>query len=236
MKIKKILFFSTILSALLSASCFVRAGDDSSISGNVALSSDYVWRGYSQTDEGAEISGGFDYENENGFSAGIWGSNVGFAPDADLELDIYANYGGKTDSDIGWNVGFIRYMYPDTMDSVSGDLDWNEYNASVSYNIFSASLNYSNDVYGSGETGIYYAFGVEYSLPEEFTLAAGLGFYDYDDSIFGDTVEDYHIGISKQYNELGFDLSYYDTNGAGSEFYGDKIAEGRLVFSVSKSL
>jgi uncharacterized protein (TIGR02001 family) len=148
---------------------------------------------------------------------------------------LYASYGSETASGFGWSVGFIRYMYPGTLDTVSGDLDWNEYNGSISYGIFSASLNYSNDVYGSGETGVYYTAGLEYGLPNDFTLAVGLGFYDYDESVFEDTVQDFHLGISKDFAGLGFDLSYYDTNGAGTDFYGD-VAEGRLVLSVSKSL
>ncbi len=235
MKTQKQLFLSILFSTLMGTSYLVQAEDGSPISGNVSLTTDYVWRGYSQTDEDPAISGGFDFESESGFSVGVWGSNVGFAPDADFEFDIYAGYGGETDAGLGWSVGFIRYMYPGTIDGVSGDLDWNEYNASASYGMFSASLNYSNDVYGLGETGIYYTVGLEYGLSNDFTLAAGLGFYDYDDSIFGDTVQDYHIGISKDFSGLGFDLSYYSTNGAGTDFYGD-VADGRLVISVSKSL
>ena len=59
-------------------------------SGNVALTTDYVWRGVSQTDEGPAVQGGFDYEHESGFSAGVWGSNVDFDGDTGV-IKIYCN-------------------------------------------------------------------------------------------------------------------------------------------------
>lgn len=205
---------------------------DYSISANVALTSDYVWRGYSQTDEDPAISGGFDYTHTSGFYAGVWGSNVGFAPDSDLELDIYAGFSKDLDNGINWDIGILRYNYPGT--SISGDIDWNEYHLSASYGIASASINYTNDVYGSGTTAIYYTFAMEYALPKDWTLAAGINLYDYDASLVNGSVVDYHLGISTTFAGLGFDFSYYDTNKTAADFYGANIAGGRLVLSMSK--
>ena len=58
------------------------------VSANVAFTSDYVWRGMTQSD-GPAIQGGFDYEADGGFYAGIWGSNVNFNDGAGSELDLY---------------------------------------------------------------------------------------------------------------------------------------------------
>src|SRR5262245_2646296 len=70
---------------------------DSSFSGNVALTSDYVFRGISQTQGDPAIQGGFDFTTNVGnapFYAGAWASNVDFgSPSAvhvPMELDIYA--------------------------------------------------------------------------------------------------------------------------------------------------
>ena len=202
------------------------------ISANVALTTDYVWRGYSQTDEDPAISGGFDYTDTSGFYAGIWGSNVGFAADTDLELDIYAGFSKDLGNGINWDIGILRYIYPGT--SLSGDIDWNEYHISASYGIASASINYTNDVYGTGTTAIYYTFGLEYSLPKGWTLATGINLYDYDASLVTGSVIDYHLGISKAFAGVGFDISYYDTNSTAANFYGDNIADGRVVLSLAK--
>ena len=48
------------------------------ISGNVALTSDYKFRGISQSNEDIAIQGGFDVAFENGIYIGTWGSTVDF--------------------------------------------------------------------------------------------------------------------------------------------------------------
>ena len=64
------------------------------VSANVSFASDYIWRGMTQSD-GPAIQGGFDYEADGGFYAGIWGSNVNFNDGAGSELDYYFGYAFK---------------------------------------------------------------------------------------------------------------------------------------------
>ena len=63
------------------------------LSGNFTFSSNYIWRGMTQTMDDPGYSGGFDYSHESGFYAGTWGSNVAFGG-AGLELDTYAGFTG----------------------------------------------------------------------------------------------------------------------------------------------
>ena len=51
---------------------------------NVALSSEYMWRGMPQTDGNPAISGGFDISGESGLYFGVWGSNVEYFDDATM--------------------------------------------------------------------------------------------------------------------------------------------------------
>ena len=81
------------------------------VSANVAFTSDYVWRGMTQSD-GPAIQGGFDFEAEGGFYAGIWGSNVNFNDGAGSELDYYAGYGFSM-GDVGVDIGYIAFDYPE---------------------------------------------------------------------------------------------------------------------------
>ena len=62
-------------SSLILASSSTYAAE---ISGNVALASDYVYRGISQTDEEATIQGGVDVAADSGLYAGVWASNIAF--------------------------------------------------------------------------------------------------------------------------------------------------------------
>jgi len=90
-------------------------------SANVALTTDYVFRGISQTSEGPAIQGGFD-ATCGIFYAGVWASNLdwggtglyGFSGNdsvANIEMDWYAGIKG-THGRFSYDVGVIYYSYP----------------------------------------------------------------------------------------------------------------------------
>ena len=79
---------------------------------NVALSSDYIWRGMTQTAEEPAISGGFDIAGESGLYFGTWASNVEFGDGAALELDWYAGYANELDNGFSYDIGYLAYTYP----------------------------------------------------------------------------------------------------------------------------
>jgi uncharacterized protein (TIGR02001 family) len=84
------------------------------VTGNVALTSDYVFRGLTQTWAGSAVQGGTDLALPNGFAAGVWASSISSKsyPGAALELDLYANYGMAINADWSWRVGLYSYLYP----------------------------------------------------------------------------------------------------------------------------
>lgn len=204
------------------------------LSANVALTSDYVWRGISQSDEDPAIQGGFDFTHQSGFYAGAWGSNVDFnetgeSDPADLELDIYAGFSSEFRNGMSWDVGVIRYMYP----GASADLDWTEVYVGAGYGGFSGSINYSNDALASDEDGFYYNLGYEYGLPQGFGVHAGVGYYDVDDASGLESYAHYSLGVNKELGGVGFDLTFHDTDSDGEDAY-DPWGGNRFVFTVSK--
>lgn len=210
-----------------------------STTASVALSSDYVWRGYSQTDNEPAISGSFDYSHQSGLYVGAWASNVDFAindEQAHIELDAYLGYANQIGySGFSYDVGALRYIYPGTDGG-----NWNELYGSLSYQYLSLSIAHSGDVYGSSETGTYYNLGVNYPLPANITLGAGVGYYKYDENVFGndstDSTNDYRITLSKDISGFGFEFSYTDTDGDGEDLYGSNIADERFILSISRSM
>ena len=56
---------------------------DHSVSYNMALHSEYIFRGYTQTHNDPALSGGIDYEHSSGLYLGLWASNVSWIRDAD---------------------------------------------------------------------------------------------------------------------------------------------------------
>lgn len=236
MKMKKLTALCLAASASISTSAMAWESADGqfSTSASVALSTDYVWRGYSQTDNEPAISGSFDLGHASGLYAGVWSSNVDFGDETSQEIDIYAGFASEIGgTGISYDVGILRYIYPDE------SYDWNEVYLSLGYGPFSVGVAHSGDVYGSDENGTYYSAGFDYDLPMNLAFSAGVGYYDYDDDVFGaseDSATDYRIGLSTELIGFGWDLTYTDSDSDGEDLYGDNIADGRLIFTVSKSL
>ncbi|MGD2117962.1 MAG: TorF family putative porin [Chromatiales bacterium] len=193
-------------------------------SANVALTSNYVFRGISESDEHASISGGFDAAHSSGLYAGVWGASVEGYSDASMELDYYIGWGGDV-GPVGLDVGYLRYTYPGENPGTS---DTDEFHIGVSGDVGPVSLgltyNYSDDFYSAGDND-YWDLGAEMPIGS-FTLAAHAGSTDRDD---GTEYEDYSIGISTEAGGFGFDLTFTDTDGLAND-------EDYAIFTISKSL
>tara|TARA_B100001121_G_scaffold99143_1_gene87724 strand:+ start:573 stop:1166 length:594 start_codon:yes stop_codon:yes gene_type:complete len=178
------------------------------VSANVSFTTDYIWRGMTQSD-GPAVQGGFDYEADSGFYAGFWGSNVNFNNGNGQELDYYAGYGFSL-GDVGVDVGYITYDYPDS----DPDLKFEEIYLGFSF----------------GDLGLTYASGQD-EAPDYIEVSYGIGpvsisYGDYDEYgentliSYGFTCGPYECGIS-----------LYDFSDAG---YG--ADEDGVFFSISASL
>jgi hypothetical protein len=102
-----------VFGALVAASTAPAFAQDVAISGNVALTTDYAFRGITQSDGSPAVQGGFDAAfGTSGVYAGAWASNINFGTGgSNLELDIYGGY--KTPlGPVTLDVGALYYMYP----------------------------------------------------------------------------------------------------------------------------
>lgn len=233
MKLKKIstlCFAASTLFAASSAMAWESEDGQHSTSASVALSSDYAWRGYSQTKDEAAISGSFDYSHSSGIYAGTWASNIDYGDDASVEIDLFVGYGNEIgDSGVAYDLGFLRYVYP------GEGYDYNEVYGSVSYSFFSASIAHSTDSSYHSDKATYYSLGFDYDLPMNIALSAGYGYYDYHDSAIA-SPSDYRIGLSTEVVGFGMDLTYIDSDSDAEQTYGDAAIDGRLIFTISKSM
>tara|TARA_R110002049_G_scaffold21461_1_gene78591 strand:- start:1084 stop:1782 length:699 start_codon:yes stop_codon:yes gene_type:complete len=232
MKLKKIstlCFAASTLFAASSAMAWESADGAFSTSASVALSTEYVWRGITQTDSEPAISGSFDVGHSSGAYAGVWASNVDFGDDTSLEIDYYAGFGGDFgESGVSYDLGVTYYDYPDGV-----DLNFMETYGSLSYSFLSAGVAYTawadDDSY---EGSAYYTLDATHDIGM-FSLAAGVGYYDYDD---GTDYTNYHIGASTELAGFGLDLTYTDTNSDAEDIFGANAADSALIFTISKSM
>ncbi len=87
------------------------------ISGGVDITSDYLWRGVSQTLGKSAVQWHLEAD-KNGFYAGTWGSQVDFGGEASVEYDFYGGYSWANE-DMSVDVGVINYNYDTELDSVT---------------------------------------------------------------------------------------------------------------------
>ena len=242
---------------LATAMLATTAAAQAEISGNVALASDYVFRGISQTDNQMALQGGFDYEHESGLYIGTWASNVDSTffddngKDPQLEVDLYAGYSGSLTESIGYDLGYLRYQYPG-----ASSVGTNEWYGSGSYSTdgygdFSLKINYSPDLnfLPSNQSAWYVKTSIEHTLPwydigisthigHNFGDAFDLSASDYakGDTGFTDAYTDWSIGISKNFFGADFGLTYTDNNMDKPDCpSGADYCDKHFVASISKS-
>ncbi len=234
---------------------------DWELSGNVNLVTDYRFRGISFSDENLALQGGLDLAHSSGFYLGTWGSNLGgFGTfgDPNLELDIYAGYGGDFGGVGTFDVGVLYYLYP----GAAGNNDYIELYGSVGAEVAGAEatvgIAYAPDQDSIGDDN-FYAYGdLGYGIPNTpFSLSAHLGYTNGSlgfggtgsspagFEVFDDDYLDWSIGVSTELYGLSLGLSYVDTNigktrenvvgtrvvGSGSPFVADSQFVGTLGYS-----
>ena len=187
----------------------------SNLSWNLSVTSDYVFRGITQTDFDPALQGGLDYAfGDSGFYIGGWASNVDFAdPDGngpDIEFDATAGWGTNLNDD--WSIDFhvVRYTYFGERD-VYGSTDYTEFFAKTSYKeMLTFTVAYADDYANLGYSSLYYNLGGAWELGHGFSLNAGVGYSDFSDD--NGSYTDWNLGVSHQWGPANFALNYYDTD------------------------
>ena len=234
---------------------------DWTITGNMALSSDYRTRGVSQTDKGPALSGGFDIAHSSGFYIGNWNSNIDstYYNGANLEMDIWAGFRG-TVGDVGYDIGAFYYYYPGSGSGGAGSglpgIDNKEIYVGASYGPVSARVyipigdffsaeriwnegsadgSYYVDVSGSQSVGDGYTL-IAHVGYQKLKGSAQYGFQETDGSLPDDYV-DWKLGGSYTFSTGHVvSLVYIDTNIKARAYTGSRIVTGATgVLSVSKT-
>lgn len=195
------------------------------LSASVAMTTDYRFRGISQTLRDPAVQGSFDWTLDM-FYAGIWGSSIDFGgTDGPGEFDIYA---GITPSlaGIDFNFGGIFYVYPGARDPAGGEFNYFEALASAEHDFGMAkaklAVNYSPDYFGESGDGWFLEGKVTVPLPHSFELSGAAGHqWIAQNAAFG--TPDYltwNVGLSYTWNQFTLDVRYVDTDLSNAECFG----------------
>ena len=223
-----------IMSVTMTASAYA---EEHAFSANVTITTDYHFRGISQSDEDPAIQGGMDYAHESGFYVGTWASSISFANNT--EFDFYGGFAGEFENGVGWDIGGLYYMYPGSNTVL--EEDFFEIYGSLSYDFeafdITAGLNYSPDYFAESGDSFYIYGDIGIPLPEGFAIGVHVAHQSIDNNANFGTPDyvDYSIGISKEVGAFALDVSYIGTDLNDAECFGDDSLCGGIVFSVSSS-
>lgn len=198
---KHVIHSVVIGAAIMGLGTTVQAATASTgLTANVGVTTNYVFRGFTQTDDGPAIQGGIDYTHSSGFYAGLWGSNVDFPGlGSGLEADLYAGYGFNINPDLKLDVGFITYQYTDS--TVEDAIGNNEVFIGAKYQNF-AGYYYNGSAKNNAFDHEYYDLRYTMALPQDIKLGLHYGHLD---NKYAFDSDDISVRASKNFS--GFDAS-----------------------------
>ena len=195
----------------LLASAGAASAQDVAVTANIAVTSDYVFRGFSQTNEDVAFQGGVDL-TAGSFYVGGWASNVDFGDSTTTEVDLYGGYRTEV-SGFNVDVGLIGYGYISAPDA--GNYPYLEAKLAVSRAIgpitAGAAVYYSPDFFGVDEKATYVEANLAWSPITNLTLSGAVG------EQFLDVSNDYvtwNVGATYAFagTPLSLDVRYADTD------------------------
>jgi uncharacterized protein (TIGR02001 family) len=194
-----------VLAAVLATAPAAAQAQDIAVLGGLALTSDYVSDGLTQT-EGDPAAQAYLELDTGLFYAGAWISNVSF-PDSpeDVELDLYLGLRGETPQGLGYDLSYYRYFYDG--DDCCGEIIGALYAPIAPAWTLGGQLSYDTD---EDDFGAEVSPG--YAVSDALTLTATMGYKDSYDGIYGDIGGTWAVTDS-----AAIDLRYHDADVAGAD-------------------
>lgn len=199
------------------------------VSGGIAVVSDYRFRGVSLSDKDFAVQPYLTVKHESGFYVGVWGSNIAENPGEDIEVDLYAGFaGGDT---VTYDIGATYYAYPGV-----SSFNYIEFTGKLGTTVGPATiggqLSYvpSQDNTGNSDN-IYVATNAAIAIPNSpITLTGSVGL---EDGAFsgGSSKLDWSLGASAAVKGFTLGVAYVDTDRRST--FAFKDSKAGVVFSIS---
>ena len=226
---------ATALLGVVSAASAGEAGGG----GSVAVTTDYVFRGLSQTSGGPALQADAHYQTQGGLYAGAWTSTIN-PQEKDigyLELNLYAGWAWDPSPDWSTRLGYVRYLYPDSREGTS--YDYGELSATLGWRdrIF-GTVGWSPDMvratyYGVDHRGraLSYEVSLRQPLWRVFGAAVGVGYYDLED-VLGTSYWAWNATLTANFDRVEFDLAYFASDDTARDLFGRESAADRWALTA----
>jgi uncharacterized protein (TIGR02001 family) len=218
------------------------ASAEGTVTANVAITSDYVFRGISLSDNGPALQGGIDYESEAWY-VGAWGSNV----TEGLELDVYGGFTPST-GPIDWDFGVIGYFYPGADDD-GAEFDYFEGKIAASHDFTEqftagAAVYYAPENFGDTGDATYWEVNAAYEINDGLAINGAYGNQNIEEPNGPNSEDDYNTwNVGAEFAMHGFqiDLRYHDSDiDEGTDIanyaYGDSSHDSAFVVTIGREL
>lgn len=217
------------------------------VSANVSLTTDYVFRGVSLSDNDPAIQGGFDWSNDS-FYAGVWGSSI---PNG-TEIDVYAGF-TPTLGPVTLDIGVIGYFYPGAQDD-DAEFDYFELLLGAERSVteqftIGGAVYFTDENYGETGEAVYYEINATYAMSDALALSGAYGnqsIEDADGEDGGAVTEEsdyntWNLGATYAFHGFSLDFRYHDTDiDAGSDIenytLGPASYDEAFVFTIGREL
>lgn len=240
------------LSGLLLSANHARAAETAdtpsnfNVSANLAVTSQYRFRGIMQSNNKPALQGGFDISHTSGFYIGNWNSSITWLGDSDpdvssgLEMDFYGGYVHQFGNGVTLDVGVLQYYYPGSFPSGYVSPDTTEAYVGVGYGPLTFKYSHAfTNLFGVADSKNSQYYDLSASIPTGFwglNMDAHVGYQrvrNLDDGSY----TDWSLGLSKELGSgLTASLLYVDTNADRNVYtnsYGKYTGRAAAVFSLS---
>ena len=252
---KKLILASAIASAFSGQVAFAAdaapaATPEHVVTYTVNVTSDYRFRGISQTQKEAALQLSADYTNTpSGLYAGAFVSNVKWIKglssgrdSAPVELDLYGGKKGEIGAGLSYDVGAIYYYFPG--ENLKTDecclRAANTFEGYAQLGFGPAYLKYSysfTDTFGTGSSGSYYIdTGLNYPVADKLTANLHLGSQYYKGATTYN-YEDWKVGLTNDFGQFVGSIAYIGTNATHSlyNWSGTSVSKDTFVVSATKA-
>ena len=209
-------------------------------SANASMTSNYIWRGLTQTENEAAVQGGIDYAADNGFYFGTWASNVNYGPSDvySYEHDIYAGYTFET-GDVSWDVGYLYYNYDSLAEFDFGEVYVQAGIGGLGLGVWMLTNTEADEAPGQD----FEAFGTYY-LSADYGFTVGndvevglhIGYHDGDFAEAFNGTDDGYFDYGISFAKEGFSFTITDTNVSGDFAAGPTVDNSAVKFVVGYSV
>lgn len=205
-------------------------------SGYLTATTDYVFRGVSQSNTNPTLLGGLDYAHDSGAFAGLFAAAIDYpdtpfkADTGQAELDLLVGFSRPVGRDFEWDISLIHYQF---FESGSSNDDYQELALNLHYrDVARFGVAASNDAVAGGSSGwiaeleLRQPFGGRYQASGTFGRYA-LSHERWRSYLYWD------LGVSAEFAPVTLDLRYYDTSHEAVTLAGERLTEARVVASLS---